>query len=159
MGNNQKTGIPGPLRVKNGYMLASSQKYTRRATRLAKNKSYPYFRDYDPGTPVNGYYAWLSTVSDYLLLRVFVLYYVPGSLWLRSLFSFGFWFCLYLLFKIFTTSFISLYSTIMRTCLRRSIYSYVQIMHVSLRLLYYQVLEVSLCGWLWGIKQAHIETK
>ena len=36
--------------------------------------------------------AWLSTVSDYLLLRVFVLYYVPGSLWLRSLFSFGFWF-------------------------------------------------------------------
>ena len=77
-------------------MLESSQKYTRRATRLAKNKSYPFFRDYDPGTPVNGYYASasasLSTVSDYLLLRVFVLYYVPGSLWLRSLFSFGFWF-------------------------------------------------------------------
>ena len=115
-----KTGIPGPFEVKNGYSLESSQKYTRRATRLAKNKSYPFFRDYDPGTPVHGYYARLGfqpfliiCYSEYLFCTV------PGSLRLRSLFSFGFWFIFALQF--FTTSFISLYSTIMRTRLRRSI--------------------------------------
>ena len=75
----------------------------------------------------------LSPVSEYLLLRVFVLHLVVYAFGRCFLLVFG----LYLLFKFFTTSFISLYSTIMRTCLRRSIYSYVQIMHVSLRLLYY----------------------
>ena len=57
-----KEGIPGPFGVKNGYTLKSSQKYTPRATRLAKIKSHPFSRDTDPGTPVNGYYALLSTV-------------------------------------------------------------------------------------------------
>ena len=84
---------------------------------MAKNKKYPFFRDYDPGTPVNGYYARLSTVSDYLLLRVFVLYLVVYAFGRYFLLLFG----LYLLFKFFTTSFISLYSTTMRTWLRRSI--------------------------------------
>ena len=46
----------------NGYSLESSQKHTPRATRLAKHKSYPFLRDNDPGTPVNAYHAWLSTV-------------------------------------------------------------------------------------------------
>ena len=63
----------------------------------------------------------------------FVLYLVVYGFGRYFLLVFG----LYLLFQFFTTSFISLYSTIMRTCLRRSIYSYVQTMHVSLRLLYY----------------------
>ena len=89
---------------------------------IGQNKSYPFFRDYDPGTTVNGYYARslgrLSTVSEYLLLRVFVLYLVVYGFGRYFLLFFG----LYLLFKFFTTSFISLYSTIMRTCLRRSIY-------------------------------------
>ena len=62
----------------------------------------------------------------------FVLYLVVYGFGRYFLLVFG----LCLLFKFFTASFISLYS-IMRTCLRRSIYSYVQIMHVSLRLLYY----------------------
>ena len=51
--------------------------------------------------------------------------FVPGSLRLRSLFSGGYFllvFGLYLLFKFFTTSFISLYPTIMRTCLRMYIF-------------------------------------
>ena len=70
-------------------------------------RQYPFLKKTGPGIPVFGYCPFLLV------------------------------FGLYLLFKIFPTSFISLYSTIMRTCLRRSIYSYVQIMHVSLRLLYY----------------------
>ena len=40
-------------------------KHTPRATRLAKNKLYPCMRENDPGTPVNGYYAWPSTVFGY----------------------------------------------------------------------------------------------
>ena len=72
---------------------------------------------------------WLFVTSSIC----FVLYLVVYGFGRYFLLFFG----LYLLFKFFTTSFISLYSTIMRTCLRRSIYSYVQTMHVSLRLLYY----------------------
>ena len=48
-------GSTGPLGFKNGYNLESSKKCIPRATRLAKNKSYPFWRDKDPGTPVNGY--------------------------------------------------------------------------------------------------------
>ena len=77
---------------------------------IGQNKSYPFFRDYDPGTTVNGYYARslgrLSTVSEYLLLRVFVLYLVVYAFGRYFLLVLG----LYLLFKFFTTSFISLYS-------------------------------------------------
>ena len=65
---------------------------------MAKNKSYPFFRDYDPGTPVNGYYARLSTVSDYLLLRVpgicFVLYLVVYGFGRYFLLVFGLYFAL-----------------------------------------------------------------
>ena len=68
--------------------------------------------------------------SEYLFCTMYLVVYGFGRYFLLV-------FGLYLLFKIFPTSFISLYSTIMRTCLRRSIYSYVQTMHVSLRLLYY----------------------
>ena len=66
--NNQKRDIPGPFGVRNGYTLESTQKYTPRATRLAKNKSYPSLRNNGPGTPVSGYYAWLSTVFRYFFL-------------------------------------------------------------------------------------------
>ena len=51
---------------------------------------------------------------------------------LLSLFSFWFLLFFWLIFALgfFTTSFISLYLTIMHTCVRTSTYSYVQTMHV-----------------------------
>ena len=47
-------------------MLESSKTHAQRATRLAKNKLYPFLRETVPGTTVNVYYAWLSTVFGYL---------------------------------------------------------------------------------------------
>ena len=83
---------------------------------------------------------WPGYTCKWLLCSV--LYLVVYGLGRYFLLVFG----LYLLFKFsLRVSFHSI-QPFMRTCLRRSIYSYVQIMHVSLRLLYYQVLEVSLCG-------------
>ena len=83
--------VPGPLGVKNGYSLESRQKHTPRATRLAKNKSYPFSTDNDPGTTVNAYYAWLSAVFVFLLNQLPIVYIVLHCCFGRSFLTFFLW--------------------------------------------------------------------
>ena len=157
--DNKKTGESGAFGVKNGYALESSQNYTPRATRLAINKSYPFSRDDDPGTPVNDYYAWLSTV--FLLLRVFfaidllvgcTLLCTAASVVIFFLVS-SWFFGLFFLCQFSTTSFNSLYSIIMRTWVRTSTYSYVQTMREYITTT--AILSLLIVK---GIKQAHTES-
>ena len=70
--------------------------------------------------------CFFSTIGLFLLQCT--LFFTAASVVIFFLVSFVFWLIFALGF--FTTSFISLYLTIMHTCVRTSTYSYVQTMHV-----------------------------
>ena len=94
---------------------------------IGQKQIVPVFQRLWPGYTCKWLLCLLACLLAFNRFWLFVtpsICFVPGSLRLRSLFSAGYFllvFGLYLLFKFFTTSFISLYSTTMRTWLRRSI--------------------------------------
>ena len=90
-----------------------------------KKKSYPFLRDYDPDTPVNGYCAFTRFCFFFCLTIAWLIVY-HGTLFSTAASGVNFLCFLKYIFAllIFTTStsFILLYSTIMRTRVRASTY-------------------------------------
>ena len=56
---------PVPLKNKQ-YMLKSSEKHTKRPTRLAERTSYRFMRDDGTGTFEHGCFSWFPTAFGYL---------------------------------------------------------------------------------------------
>ena len=124
LGNNQKRAI-----IKNGYTRSVwsqnrvqpgiKSKIHSTSHAIGQKQIVPVFQRLWPGYTCK----WLLCSA----FNRFWLFVTPSICFVLYLVVFGFGryfllvFGLYLLFKFFTTSFISLYSTIMRTRLRRSI--------------------------------------
>ena len=146
-----------PFGEKNGYHLESSQKYTPRATRLAKNKSYPFLSDNDPGTPVNGYYAWLGLAFNRFWLFFLLNHWRIVYIVLHCCFGRYFLFSFCVSFCSFNFSLQVSFHSIQPLCapgyVRPHVHTY------KPRTYHCDCCAISFVLIVQGIKQAHTETK
>ena len=108
---------------------------------IGQNKSYPFLRDDDPGTPVNGVLCWLSTFLGYIfcltISRTYscTLFFTTVVASLVTLFCFLVHFCSFNFHDEYEFQFTI--QPLDATWARTSTNSCAQTMRVSLRLLYY----------------------
>ena len=139
-------------------MLKSSEKHTTRPTRLAERTSYLFLRDNGTDTTEYGYILWMvfNCFSFFFFLNHWPIVYQVHcfALLIRSVSFFGFWF----IFALSLFHSCEFHFTIQPLCtppqVRPHIHTY------KPRTYHYDCCTISLLiRVVWGIKQAHAETK